>query len=270
MRAALLAFLLLGCLSPAKKVTFEQAFARAGSRESAGKMDEAILNLEIARSLDPAKPDSYLSLSRIYRKQGFNERAFEFLCLGFENSSSMPPSALDDLRELSTNGAMLIAVSPKGKKSLAAGRGFADGPKQARVLAALKDRPLEFLLFTEKFVEESNIKDTFILLKDFRCPPHLKWLHLSIRARGFYLFGREDDMEKTVDEILPLIPQSTDTRRLYEVGRVCLLQGLDEAALALLQRAYDTVPKEDRALRAKIEKALKYPEIFLEEDGRDP
>ena len=270
MRAALLAFLLLGCLSSGKKVTFEQAFARAQARESAGKTDEAILNLEIARSLNPAKPDPYAALSRIYRKQGFNDRAFEFLCLGFENSSSMPPAALNDLRELSTNGAMLIAVSPKGKKAVAAARGFTDNAKMGRIMEAMKRRPLEFLLFTEKFVEEGNIKDTFILLKDFRCPPHLKWLYLSIRARGFYLFGREDDMEKAVDELLPLVPHSADSRRLYEVGRVCLLQGLDEAALALLQRAYDTAPKEDRALRAKIERPLKHPEIFLEEDGRDP
>lgn len=270
MRGVVLAFLLLGCMTSTRKVTFEQAFARAQAREKVSNMDEAILNLEIARNLAPSKPEPYLALSRIYRKQGYDERAFEFLALGFENSPAMPPSALDDLRDLSTNAAMLIAVAPKGKNSLMAGKGFTDDAKRLRVTAALKNRPLEFLLFTEKFVDEGNIKDTFNLLKDFSCPADLRWLYLSIRARGFYLFGREDDLEKTIDEILPLAAQSTDTLRLYEVGRVCLLQGLDEAALALLQKAYDSAPQDDPALRAKIEKALKHPEKILEEDGRDP
>lgn len=270
MRAVLLAFLLLGCIPSTKKVTFEQAFARAEAREKAGNMDEAILNCEIARSLNPSKPEPYLALSRIYRSQGYDERAFEFLALGFENSHDMPPSALDELRDLSTNAAMLIAVAPKGKNSFMAGKGLTDDAKRRRITAALKNRPLEFLLFTEKFVDEGNIKDTFNLLKDFTCPASLRWIYLSIRARGFYLFGREDDLEKIVNEILPLVPQSTDYRRLYEVGRVCLLQGMDEAALALLQRAYDTAPQDDPVMRKKIETALKHPEKVLDEDGRDP
>ncbi|OGR85377.1 MAG: hypothetical protein A2901_00970 [Elusimicrobia bacterium RIFCSPLOWO2_01_FULL_54_10] len=269
MRAAFLAFLLLGCLSSNKKVTFDDAFSRAQAHDARKNTDEAIINFEIARDLNPARPEPYLNLSRIYLARGNSRRAFEYLVEGFEKPPAMPESALSDLFDLSTRP-MMITVAMRKTTAVAGTRSFIDEGTRARVQAALKRHPNLLLAFADKLLDLSNVNDSFLLMKGFSCPPELRWRYLNLKVRESHLLGNEKAFDSFLAEILPLAYASHDTRRLYELGRICILQDEDDAALKLLQRARETVPPENTELLKSIEEALKHPERVLDNDGQHP
>lgn len=244
-----------------------QAAAKAAaSHLEKGRMDEAMVQAEIARDLKPEWFEPYLLLSRIYESQGKREKAFGILVEAGQKCREFPEPGMEALYRAATDP-VLIVLSPRGKKISIGTQAITSGNKRQQVLKAFKGKPAALVHFAERFLDAYNVTDAFLLLEGFKCPPHLRWLYLSIKARGSYLLGNENDFTEAVSELAAR--PSDDYRRLYELGKVSILAGEDEAAEKFLTLAKKSVPPQDSEYRQKIESALRNPSKILDDEAEN-
>ena len=244
----------------------EAYLLRASSSFQSGNMDDALVQAEIAKEIKPDLPGPYLLTAQIYEKQEKKDRAADDLLECVQKCSPVPEKVLEKLFELTTQN-MVFVVSPHGKKSVVGAKGITDVKKREKIVSAFRNRPELYLLFAERFVRGGNITDTFTLLSGFNCPPRSRWLYQSIRARGFYLFGKRKELEEAVAELLK--EPSSDYVRLYELAKVCLNSSLDEEAEKFLLAARKSLNPKDEEYARKIDLALKSPNVLLDDDNHN-
>ncbi len=263
MKVLFLILLLTGTASAAKKPDYDSAIARSENFLRQNRTDDAVIQAEIARDLKPNRPESYIVLSKIYLNLGEKDRALDFLLDGYKKCGAMPDAPLAEVHELSTESRVIV-IEPRGKKSVLGTRGFKDAAYREKILNALKSRPHARLALAERFIQEGNVTDSFLLLEDFKSPAEEAPKYFYVRAKGFYLLGNDEKFEKAAAQALAHpVP---NPRQLYELGKLSVLAGSDETAEQFLRLAQKNAVTSDPEFLKKIDRAVKHPEVFLNED----